>query len=39
MKQIQENFDWISDTDARVDLQRAMDLLQAELATQNSFKL
>jgi hypothetical protein len=32
-KQIQENFEWVSETDASVDLQRAMSLLQAELAT------
>ncbi|KAN0109198.1 salicylate hydroxylase [Russula decolorans] len=32
-KQIQENFAWISDTDASADLQQAMSLLQAELAT------
>lgn len=32
-KQMQKNFEWISDTDASVDLQRAMSLLQAELAT------
>jgi hypothetical protein len=32
-KQIHRNFEWISDTDASVDLQRAMSLLQAELGT------
>ena len=32
-KLIQENFQWISDADASVDLQQAMILLQAELAT------
>lgn len=32
-KQIQDNFEWVSETDASVDLQRAMSLLQAELAT------
>jgi hypothetical protein len=36
MKQIQENFEWMSETDASVDLERAMNLLRAELATQNS---
>ena len=33
MKQIKENLEWVADTDPSVDLQRAMDLLQAELAT------
>ena len=32
-KQIQDNFEWVSETDASVDLQRAMNLLRAELAT------
>jgi hypothetical protein len=32
-KQIQDNFDWVSETDASVDLQRAMSLLRAELVT------
>jgi hypothetical protein len=32
-KQIQDNFEWVSETDASVDLQRAMSLLRAELAT------
>ena len=32
-KQIKENFEWIAETDASVDSQRAMSLLQAELAT------
>ena len=32
MKQIQENFEWVSETDAGEDLQRALGLLQAELA-------
>ena len=31
--QIQENFEWVSETDASVDLQRAMNLLRSELAT------
>jgi len=30
-KQIQDNFEWVSETDASVDLQRAMSLFQAEL--------
>jgi len=33
MKQIEENVEWIADTDASVDLERAMSLLQDELAT------
>jgi hypothetical protein len=33
MKQIKENLEWIADTDASVDLERAMSLLQDELAT------
>jgi hypothetical protein len=33
MKQIIENLEWIADSDPSVDLQRAMNLLQAELAT------
>jgi len=33
VKQIQDNFEWVSETDASVDLQRAMGLLRAELAT------
>jgi hypothetical protein len=32
-KQIQDNFEWVSETDASVDLQQAMDLLRVELAT------
>jgi len=32
-KQLQDNFEWIADTDAGVDLQRAMSLLQVELGT------
>lgn len=32
MKQIQDNFEWVSETDAGEDLQRALGLLQAELA-------
>ena len=31
-EQIQENFEWVSETDASVDLQRAMSLLRSELA-------
>jgi hypothetical protein len=33
MKKIKENIQWVADTDASVDLQRAMSLLQAKLAT------
>jgi hypothetical protein len=32
VKQIQDNFEWVSETDASVDLQRAMSQLRAELA-------
>jgi hypothetical protein len=32
-KQIQDNTEWVSETDASVDLQRAMGLLRAELGT------
>jgi hypothetical protein len=32
-KQIQDNFEWVSETDASADLQRAMGLLRAELAS------
>jgi len=32
MKQIQDNYEWVSETDASEDLQRALGLLQAELA-------
>ena len=32
-KQIQDNFEWVSETEASVDLQRAMSLLRAEIAT------
>jgi salicylate hydroxylase len=32
-KQIQDNFEWVSETEASVDLQRAMTLLRAETAT------
>ena len=32
-KRIKENFKWIAETDASVDSQRAMSLLQVELAT------
>jgi hypothetical protein len=32
MKQIQDNFERVSETDASVDLQRAIGLLRAELA-------
>jgi salicylate hydroxylase len=32
IKQIQDNFEWVSETDAGADLQRAMALLRAELA-------
>ena len=31
-KQIHDNFEWVSETEASVDLQRAMSLLRAELA-------
>jgi len=31
LKQIQDNFEWVSETDAAIDLQRAMALLRAEL--------
>ena len=30
-KQIQENFEWVSETDASVDLQRAMNLFDKKL--------
>ena len=30
--QIHDNFEWVSETEASVDLQRAMSLLRAELA-------
>jgi len=33
LKQIQDNFEWVSETDAAIDLQRAMALLRAELMT------
>jgi hypothetical protein len=33
MKQIKENIEWVANGDASVDLQRAMSMLQAELAT------
>jgi hypothetical protein len=32
VKQIHDNFEWVSETEASVDLQRAMSLLWAELA-------
>ena len=31
-KLIQENFEWVSETDANVDLQRAMDLINKRLS-------
>ena len=31
-EQIQENFEWVSETDASVDLQRAMNLLNKGLS-------
>jgi salicylate hydroxylase len=31
-KQIQDNFEWVSETDTAADLQRAMGLLRTELA-------
>jgi len=36
VKQIKGNIEWIANTDASVDLQRAMGLLQAELETYKS---
>ena len=33
VKQIQDNFEWVSETEASVDLQRAMSLLQDEITT------
>lgn len=30
-KQIKENYEWVAETDASVDLQRAMSVLQAEV--------
>jgi hypothetical protein len=33
VKRIKENLEWSANGDASVDLQRAMSLLQAELAT------
>ncbi|KAI9507157.1 salicylate hydroxylase [Russula earlei] len=32
LKQIQDNFEWVSETEASSDLERAIELLQAELA-------
>ena len=32
-KQIQDNFEWVTETDAGADLQRAMELLRTELAS------
>ena len=32
MKPIQENFEWVSESDASVDLQRAVNLISKELA-------
>jgi hypothetical protein len=31
-KQVQENFEWVSETDASMDLQRAMNLINKKLA-------
>jgi hypothetical protein len=31
MKQIQENFDWVSETDASVNLEQAMNLINKRL--------
>lgn len=31
LKQIQDNFEWVSETDASVELQRAIGLLRTEL--------
>jgi hypothetical protein len=33
LKRIKENIEWVASVDASVELQRAMNLLQAELAT------
>ena len=33
VEQIQDNFEWVYQTDCGTDLQQAMSLLQAELAT------
>jgi hypothetical protein len=32
-KQIQDNFEWVTEADAGADLQRAMGLLRTELAS------
>ncbi|KAH9988531.1 salicylate hydroxylase [Russula vinacea] len=33
VKKIQDNFEWVSETEASVDMQRAVSMLQAEIAT------
>jgi hypothetical protein len=33
LKQIKENIEWVANVDASVELERAMNLLQAELGT------
>jgi hypothetical protein len=33
VKKIQDNFEWVSETEASVDMQRAVSMLQAEITT------